>query len=387
MGDAKSVSAGPSQMIPELFDQDNFSETEIKYKLASAEEPRVKAMIQTHFPENKVVEVSQLDRKEINSANFQVLIDSPSQEQRRVLLREYKTLSDKEHIEFYLDFVDQLRELGAQVPHCVRNKNGGLTNELKGTRYSVFEFIDSKYFSPNEEGLASVAREIGKIHGAFQNISHKYQDKIEILSKQGATFFNSVPSVRVEDLRLIAEAIEAKTEKSDIDRMVASKMPQYLKTAEAIEAMQNKKNNLPKRIFHSDLHPHNILMDRNGDSVTAIIDFDSMRVQEGGEALDVAYAIYRLGKQFLVSGDRSPDAMKQRAVHVRDVFLTAYDEHQELSVEELDILPLLCKEEMMKKLLYLLNGSYLGGKTQWLHELPKFIPAIDEINYFWPEAR
>ena len=366
-----------------MFNPDNFSKTEILYKPVTAMPLLVEPMIKSHFPGYTVTAVLQLDRKEINSANYQVAVRSPTHEQTTVLLREFRTLTDIEQIDFYLGFVDQLYKKGVHVSKIIKTIDGAWTAGVGETHYVVFDFIDARYFTPTETALASVAKEIAKMHIAFDTFEPAYVEHIESMSTQGKTFFNEVPSVLVSDVELIQKILEAKKERTETDTLLYDKIPLYIQTALEIEEMRKSIKKLPKQIFHSDLHPHNILLEKKSDAVAALVDFDSMRLARMGQSLDVAYAIYRLGKQFFVGGGMQDADIKKRAIELRKEFVAHYSQIKTLSNDELRLLPLLCKEEMMKKLLYLLKGAYLGNNIPWLHELPKFIPAVDEINFFW----
>jgi Ser/Thr protein kinase RdoA (MazF antagonist) len=375
--------APQSASSEKLFQPDNFSRTEIAFKPADPHLSLLGAMINSHFPEWRIVEAQQLDRNEINSGNYEVELESEAHEKKRVLVREYKTLQDAEHVRFYLEFLDVLRERGVRVSAIHKTTQDTLFAQSGEKIYAVFEFIDATHFVPTELGFASVAKEVAIMHQAFDALQDDNQDRIDSLSKHGHTFFNDTPQVLVSDLEKIEHAIEEKKEHTETDALIYAKLSQYKEIASQIEAMRNKIQTLPKQIFHSDLHPHNILMRKDIDEVAALVDFDSMRVQPLGQALDVAYAIYRLGKQFFVSKTENLEQIKKRAGKLRELFIAHYQTVKPLSREELELLPLLCKEEIMKKLVYLLKGAYLGNNIPWLHELPKFVSALDEIDCFW----
>ena len=135
---------------------------------------------------------------------------------------------------------------------------------------------------------------------------------------------------------------------------------------------------LGKQVIHSDLHPHNILM--NGDQVDAIIDFDSMRLSQ--QARDVAFAIYRFGRQFFVDDNSN---VKEEAPRLVKLFIDSYGVTKKLSEKEIGLLPILVKDEFLKKILCVLNGVYAESNFAWAKDLGKFLAAIDEINYFWPK--
>lgn len=365
------------------FKADNFSRTDIGFKPADLHLPILESVIKTHFPGWSVVEAEQLDRNEINSANYNVVLESPAGESKRVLVREYRVLKDEQQILFYLEFLAKLGARGVRVSRIYETTDGKLAAHIGELMYSVFEFLDATHFVPTEAGFASVAREVAKMHSVFSALDGEYRDRIEKLSKQGDTFFNAVPAVLESDLMAIEDVLDHKSEQNETDQLISSLLPEYVQTAIDIAEMQRKMVVYPKQIFHSDLHPHNILMQRGIGEVAALVDFDSLRVQRLGEALDIAYALYRNGRQFLVGSEMSLEEATRRAGELYNLFIAEYTAVRPLSADEIRFLKLLCKEEMMKKLVYLLKGVYLGEKNAWLHELPKFVTALQEIDCFW----
>lgn len=363
---------------PALFQPDNFSQTEILYK--EIKTPHFfSAILEKYFHNAKVKKILEVERKEINSKNYQIIIKENSTEQR-LLLRKYQALRDSGHIDFCLRILDELYKKGVKSSRIIKTLKGKLHTQLDDSIYSIFDFIDAHYFIPSKEGLKSAAQEVARLHLAFNQFDGDTIKQIEILSQEGETFFNKIQSCTVEDLIQIENVIMRIENKKDADRNLLKKMSLFKQTAEEIGKRRKNILALPKQIFHSDLHPHNILMQKN--KVAAIIDFDSLRV--GGQALDVAYAIYRLGKQFFVRHGVGKETHK-KARDLTNMFIESYTDIKHLSKNELTLLPFLIKEEMMRKLLFVLRGIYLENNHLWAHEINKFLPAIEEIDYFWPD--
>ena len=362
-----------------MFDRDNFSQTDIFFKPTRGDLSFVHIVVTNFFPLWQVAEVFQLDRNEINSSNYQLVLESPAGERKEVLVREFKVLKDIQQIRFYLEFLVKLYERRVRVSRIYPATDGALVAEYRGQAYAVFEFLDATHFVPTAEAFAGVAREVARMHQVFSELG-EYQSRIEEYSQQGETFFNAVPFVLASDISVIKNALEQKKEHTDIDALVFARLPQYMEAALQIEAMRKTADTFPKQIFHSDLHPHNILLHKGAVSVAALVDFDSVRVQSLGYAHDVAYAIYRLGRQFFAGKDVSTKEMREQANALRELFIAEYTQVRPLSRDELELLVLLVKEEMLKKLIYILKGAYLGAHVAWLHDLQKFIPALDEID-------
>lgn len=362
----------------ELFEPDNFSQIDIRYKIFDGNAVVLRNVLGLYFSNFEIKEICQLDRPEINSKNFKINLYINGQN-RCFLLRKYQILSDLEQIIFYLDKLPLLERGGVKVSRVVRSLEGHLAVKEQKDIYALFDFIEGDYFSPNEQGFSMVAKEIAALHSAFYKFDKKQIEAIDSFSKKSKTYYNVIRSYSEKDLLEIEAVI--KTKKIDQgDRLVLENLP-FIK--ENIIEVRNKLKGpviLRRQIIHSDLHPHNIIMKKN--EVAAIIDFDSMRLSE--RARDIAFAIYRFGRQFLV-GCKADDSFLV-APRLTKLFINSYNEIDKISEEEINLMPALIKDEFLLKILFVLNGIYKDGNFLWASDLKKFLAAMQEINYFWPNG-
>lgn len=351
----------------ELFKPDNFSVSEIKYKSTDYDQKLFDDILVRYFNQFEIKEVLRLDRNEINSENYQIVFTADGKN-KRLLLRRYKNLQDKTQIDFYLELTRELNKRNVPVGEVALALDGGFSVAHGGDVYALFEFIDAQYFSRSEAQLAAVGRAIGEMHRALNELPAIFKEKILELSKKGKSYFNKVPVYDLVDFQKIEKIIKDRAELNAIDELVLASLSRCFEVCREVVSRRNEWEKIPGQLTHSDLHPHNVLF--SGDNVAAIIDFDSIRVST--QARDAAFALYRFGRQFLAHGEK-----------MSPVFLKSYENARPLSEEERRLLPILLKDDFLRKILFVLRGVYEEGNEAWAKDLPKFFAALEEIDYFF----
>lgn len=360
-----------------IFQPDNFSEAEIRYRELNDILFFVPEVLDHYFSDYCVKAVFQLDRPEINSENYKIIMTRAGKEQT-YLLRRFKVLKNRRQINFYLGLLIKLEKRGAKVSHLIKNKKSQLSTKTKEGVYSLFKFIEAEYFSPDRASLKSAARAIAQIHQCFNWLSPEDTSQINILSRKSLTYFNKVKNYSLNDFVQIKNIIKKKKNKTKIEVFVLKNIIFFQNIVKEIAHCHPPIKKLPKQIIHSDLHPHNLLI--KDKEVAAIVDFDGIRISQ--QARDVAFAIYRLGRQFFIN--RNLAAARKEAPLLRNLFIEEYQKIKKLSAEEVRLMLILLKDEFIRKLLFVLKGVYLEDNNTWAKDLPKFLVAFEEINYFWP---
>lgn len=362
-----------------LFQPDNFSISAINYRpIDSSEHEKFLPILNLYFNEPQINYLGQLDGAEINSNNFKIEI-SAGNEVKIILLKKFKVFKKEEQIIFYLNLLRDLEQLGVKVSQVVESKSDGLVIEYGGIHYAVFNFIEASHFNPQEENYLAVAEAVAQMHHGFNQLDESYRARIQELSAQDKeVYFNKIKSYSVDDFAKIEKIIEQKGEKSEVEELLLAEMLFIKNLSREVKQKINEVAHLPKNIIHSDMHPHNILM--QGNKVAAIVDFDAVRLSE--QARDVAFAIYRLGRQFFINRDLA--TAREKAPLLRNLFIGEYQKIKKLSAEEVRLMRVLLKDEFIRKLLFVLKGVYLENNNTWAKDLPNFLAAFEEINYFWP---
>ena len=333
------------------FPQDNFSDPEIRYKDAPQAPDKFRPILDRYFKSYSIAAINQRDRAEINSENYKTAI-SIAGARRLFLLRKFKTMTDPEQIDFFLLLLQKLCRLNLPVSQTVKSLADANFIRHEGNYWALFEFIAGAHFTPSLAALKHVAESLAALHITFCKLAPEEISYIDELSRKSQTYFNKIKTYSAKDFLSYA----------------------LLDAVAVVEREKNAIDILPKQIIHSDFHPHNVIM--NEDRVAAILDFDAMRISQ--RAREVAVTAYRFCRQFFV-GDRSFD---KDAKSIFTFFLTSYEAINPLSPEEKRLLPTLLKDEFLTKLLFVLKGVYEEGNSAWAADLPKFLSAIAEVDYF-----
>lgn len=361
-----------------IFQPDNFSPYKIKYKKIPRSLINFEKILNKYFSYYQIIRISQLDRKEINSENFQIVIKI-SGKQKKVLLRKNKILSNSEQVNFYLRLLIRLAGEGVPVSEVIRNKNNWVFTIVDNNIYTLFKFIESNHFKPSEKAFVAVAEAGARMHAAFNRLDKKSVSRIKHLSGRSNAYFNKIKKYSLADFEKIKGLIKNKKSISEPEKSFLAAVPLIAETIKKINVCKRDIKKLSLGVIHSDLHPHNILM--QGNYVGAIIDFDSVRLSQQGR--DIASIIYRFGRQFFVASNVANK--KQMATRLKNIFLDKYCEIRPLSEKEKLLLPILLKDEFLTKLLFVLKGIYEENNLAWAGDLIKFIVPLQEIDYFWAD--
>lgn len=362
-----------------LWQPDNFSKLAIVYKSIKKEEQESLTSILGNYYENYVVKsIEQLVGTEINSNNYRVVLNLATSE-TVVLLRRCKFLQDSAQIQCYLQVMEILENDGVPVSHVLPTLKGELLVEDQGEYYILFDFIDGHHFAPNEVALASVAKSVALMHHSLDTLPNTYQEKIRFFSaRNNQAYFNKIKQYNISDFTVLAQTI-GKTNEDEVTQMVLKEVPFFCKIVEEIKFAEFRIAQLPEQIIHSDLHPHNALFVDN--QMVAWLDFDSMRLSQ--RVRDIASALYRFGRQFFVAGDLSDQTIRGKAHHLGHLFQEHYTKICSLTAEEEVLMSLVIKDEFVRKLLFVLKSVYFEKNYTWAKDVPKFITALKEIDYFW----
>ena len=362
----------------ELFQPDNFSTAEITYRPSSRQPGFFYPILRRYIPNCQIESVAELEHPAFNTENFKVVL-SDGVARRVVLVRKYKSIQP-EQINFYVGIIDQLLQGGVAAVHFLKTADADRPEtQYDGAWYAVADFIEARHFFPTQENYAASARAIARLHRALQALPPATVERVDQLSQQGYTYFNIVKQYTVSDFEYFKEFLAKHPAPTQTERLVLEHIDLCLGLAERIARRDAELHALPRQIIHSDLRPHNLLVDQTGRII--ILDFDGMRLSQRGR--DIAFAIYRLGRQFGAAARQSYDG--GQAIELKKIFLGAYQTVTPIDPAEEQLLGHLLCDEFLRKLLFVLRSAYVDGQDTFRKEIPKFLAALREINYFWPE--
>lgn len=363
-----------------LFQPDNFSNYKVVFQaVPDAEVLAISAVLGNYFAIFQVLDVKQLAATEINSNNFRVAVDVDGKKEV-LLVRRFKILQDKRQIDFYLKLLDDLRKIGAKVSKVRYSRFGELFVGHANENYAIFDFLEAEHFAPTETAFCSVAKAVSVLHKSFQSLPSSVIAEIKkysLLSKE--VYYNKISNYSLADVDKLEKEIKMGKDEVEYRQEVLEMLPILRRYIREVADASATLSGLPLGAIHSDLHPHNVLM-QNG-AVAAIIDFDSMRISQ--PARDVAVFWYRFGRQFFINNDFSPEIFVEKISGLRELVFSSYQEINPLTKLELELMPLLLKDEFITKSLFVLYGIYREKNYQWTKDLPKFLMALKEIEIFF----
>ena len=358
-----------------LFQPDNFSRSDIFYREINNDSLFI-TIFGKYFKNSEILDIAQLNRSEVNSENFRVHAKVDG-ENKYFLLRRHKVLTNKKQIDFYIELLLQLEKQQVPVSAVIKSLDDTYSVSVENELYSLFDFIEARYFVPSEMALRSVALSIAKMHFALNKLDQSSADQIKEYSKLSKVYYNVVPEYSEADFSQIIDLIIKQESITEVEQELVDYWEVIKKLIAEVKNNQTAIDKLPQQIIHSDLHPHNILI--NDNTVRAIVDFDSVRLSQ--QARDVAFAIYRFGRQFFVS---NKTLEKKDGVWLNKLFLDSYCQIMPLDKTAIDLLPIIIKDEFLRKILFVMRGVYLDNNIDWKGDLAKFITAFQEFKYFWP---
>jgi Ser/Thr protein kinase RdoA (MazF antagonist) len=229
--------------------------------------------------------------------------------------------------------------------------------------WEVFEFIPGNYFRGTEDELREVATQIARLHAALRTIP---------FAEEIGTRAKTVKTWSVEDYaRHFADA-------ASIDSPVGMALlsDRAFLEAQIGDVVQNasRMSSATKQVVRNSLHPHDVLFEDG--RLQAIIDFEEIGINQ--LARDVGNACHRFVRQYVVYQGRP---WSETLARCADIFLSAYQEQNPLSVVDVDLLSVFIKDELLRKL----HSSLTKLKAaEWVgayeSETLKFISLLKEAS-------
>lgn len=301
--------------------------TEQREKL-SAEEL---AIVLSHYDLGLVQEVREFARGSHRAPKVTIRTDRG----RFILKRRPAGKNDPYRVAFAHELQNYLAKKNFPLPHLIGTKEGNISMLRLGDHvYEVFEFIPGERY----DGGLVATYEAGKVLGLYHRLVREYHPK---WTPPRGHYHNS-PVVR-QQLKEIPVRLPAKVPIDGKEKELESVCAQLRDTYDNA-AVRIDKLGLPKwemQIVHSDWHPGNMLF-REGH-VVAVIDYDAARIQP--RITDMANGVLQFSLQ---TGSRDPETWPAEPDESRSRrFIRGYDEMDQLSLAELDTIPLLMVEALI----------------------------------------
>ncbi len=345
----------------ELFQPNNHSAWEVLWTDANTEQANeVRTLLEQHYGFHVEGAVQKVGAWEVRSNNFRVDVTKDG-ERRTLLVKKniaWKNGDDLGLVERVLGF---LSEKGIPVPVVTAATDGSAHVVFGDHVWQVFAFIPGNYFRGTEDELRDAASHIARLHQALRTIP--FADEIAKRVKAvkvwtRADFENHFGN---EAMRENAAFQAVRVERAFLEEQMTD-----------VEQGADEMKTAKRQAVRNSLHPHDTLFEEG--ILRAIIDFEETGVNELGR--DAGNACHRFVRQFVVNQARPWQETLDRGVAI---FMEAYLEANPLPPEEVHLMPLFIKDELLRKLHSTLTKLPTAeDKTKYEKETFKFIAMLHE---------
>ena len=273
---------------------------------------------------------------------------------QKYILTIFEKRTHQDDLPFFFNLMNHLNDSGIKCPQAIKTKDDEYYKLLKGKPASLTSFVDGKILNRIEPNHCS---ELGKSMALLHNAS-----SVLNMSRNNQMGF--------ENFGVLIKKLEENMAESD-------DVPIELIKNEYHFLNQNISFNLPSGIIHADLFPDNVFFANN--SLSGIIDFyfscNDYYAYEIAICIN-AWCFEEKSNEFNISKAKK--------------LLSSYNGVRELTISEIDSLPLLCRAAALRFLLTRLidfyqetSSSLLVKKdpTEYLKKL-KFHQSISHASEY-----
>ena len=285
----------------------------------------------------------------IENTNYLVKINN-----QKYILTIFEKRTHQDDLPFFFNLMNHLNDSGIKCPQAIKTKDDEYYKLLKGKPASLTSFVDGKILNRIEPNHCS---ELGKSMALLHNAS-----SVLNMSRNNQMGF--------ENFGVLIKKLEENMAESD-------DVPIELIKNEYHFLNQNISFNLPSGIIHADLFPDNVFFANN--SLSGIIDFyfscNDYYAYEIAICIN-AWCFEEKSNEFNISKAKK--------------LLSSYNDVREITINEIDSLPLLCRAAALRFLLTRLidfyqetSSSLLVKKdpTEYLKKL-KFHQSISNASEY-----
>ena len=253
----------------------------------------------------------------IENTNYLVKINN-----QKYILTIFEKRTHQDDLPFFFNLMNHLNDSGIKCPQAIKTKDDEYYKLLKGKPASLTSFVDGKILNRIEPNHCS---ELGKSMALLHNAS-----SVLNMSRNNQMGF--------ENFGVLIKKLEENMAESD-------DVPIELIKNEYHFLNQNISFNLPSGIIHADLFPDNVFFANN--SLSGIIDFyfscNDYYAYEIAICIN-AWCFEEKSNEFNISKAKK--------------LLSSYNDVRELTISEIDSLPLLCRAAALRFLLTRLIDFY-----------------------------
>jgi Ser/Thr protein kinase RdoA (MazF antagonist) len=345
-----------------LFARDLFSSADPTYVAARAQDARdVTFVLAAHIgrPTVRDARVRQCGGIEVNSNNF--LVEAGGL--RVVVKRVARTGGGREYFDRQLAISNLLAGRGVPSPRFLPNDAGELAITVDDRLYCVSEFVPGRYFSGTGAEVRCTAEAIASLLSEISTVP----------SELAVPFSFTLPDAG--DLELLDRVERERGQWGALfgahEALLETAMPQVRARLEHVSRID--RSGWRTGMCHYDLHPHNVLVDR--ERVVSFLDVDSfvtapLQVPGG-------FGAFKLLRQSVVATRATAPS---QTASLRTEFLAGLAACEELLDLSPEAMASGAEIEILRRLLLILWLNLEANDSAWNHVLPVQIAALSEVD-------
>ena len=262
-----------------------------------------------------------------------------------------------------MDISQQLLQNGVGVPHIIKTKDKEfIASDQNSHMWILSDFVEGTYFTGNKSYLQPIAQAIHVLQGLLEKI----EDAKKLPLNAGA---GTWPKTDIILQELFSCEAEWKNLFPSSEMLALEKEATYLERC--FDKISTFEKDAKKIIAptHIDLHPHNILIDAQGNPV--IVDIDSLQRADKTQCL--AFAAFKLLRQYIAY--EKPHDAHLAAKQFMDTL--------EIPRNEIEIWGNAAMAEVLRRIGIIADLNMREANTQWNNVLHMQLAALHEIPHIF----
>tara|TARA_B100001057_G_C22869309_1_gene958032 strand:- start:2234 stop:3283 length:1050 start_codon:yes stop_codon:yes gene_type:complete len=308
------------------------------------------------FKANKIIKnIYKVKGLEINSSNLLIELKN-----EKIIVKKNPFISSKK-FNYQIYLYEFLRKKRSPVPKLSSYQfERDILYRLSKDRVIYLEFQKGRYFNGSYEDLFKTAKSINLLNNATNSIDFSRIEKLPLFPKKSPYILKKFFSLLDKGLIKISSENKKALIKNELFLFETHKR--------IIDNLYLFKD-IPEKALHTDLHPHNILIN---NSKSFILDIESIRRTKWPIAL--GFAIFKLLRQTLTKNRRKKDFK----LHAKKFIEIIHD--KDYSRIDLKILLFGAEVEVFRRLLFIFEGNLEGKVSAWNKVLIIQLNALREIK-------
>ena len=250
------------------------------------------------------------------------------------------------------------------LPRLIPVKDGSDTMVMLDQQiYELFEYVTGDHYDKSAEATADAGRVLGLLHKCLSSYQFDWEP-----SSRGyhdislvRTHLNDIPATVGKDDSVVGK-------ESELLSTVTGLYDAYEAAAEQVS--QGRYSALPHQIVHADWHPGNMLF--RGGRVTAVIDYDSLRLQPA--ITDLANGMLQFS---ILGGPIDPREWPAELDEDRlSEFISGYEQEFPIEADLLGLLPSLMIEALIAEAVVTIAATGSFGRLEGFRFLKMILRKV-----------